>query len=66
MKIIKIKEYNDLKELKEINEKKFIMNLEECILSQKERVIDFLCGLTFFNGSMKKINRDEYEIHVEV
>lgn len=65
MENIKIKNYSDLEKIKELNVNKFIINLKDCELKQKERVIDFFCGLTFLHGSMKKINSNEFEIRIE-
>lgn len=64
MKIIKINTYGELEKIKEIKEKKFIIDLEDCTSKQCERIIDFMCGLTFLNGSMRKLNKNEYEIKI--
>ncbi len=60
MKKIKITSYNDLKEL--IKENEFIVDIKDVPLNQKSRIIDFLSGLTFINGSLKKESVDTYEV----
>lgn len=62
MKTIKINNYNELENLKEIDETEFIVDLSETIVEQKSRIIDFLCGLTFLKGTVKKLERDTYEV----
>lgn len=62
MKTIKINDYNELESIKEIEEKEFIVDLLETMVEQKRRIIDFLCGLTFLNGTFEKIEKDIYKI----
>lgn len=61
MKEIIIKDYKELSKLKVIKEKSFIVNLSNCIISKKRRIIDVLCGSTL-NGYIQKINKDMYKI----
>ena len=39
-------------------------NLEDCENTDRKRVIDFLSGLTFLNGSMCKITKNQFEIRL--
>lgn len=64
MEKIKFNAYKELEKIKEIGENEFIINLEDCPINQSRRIIDFFAGLTFLNGSMKKINNYEYEIKI--
>lgn len=66
MKKIKINNYEDLKKVRDIKEDIFIVNLKDCILSHKTRVIDFFGGLTFYHGSIKKLTCYEYEINLGI
>lgn len=65
MKTIKINTYSELEQFKKLNKKEFILDLKDCPANQTERIIDFMCGLTFLNGSMKKLNSCEYEIRID-
>ena len=62
MKMIKISKYKEL-EKRKIG-KHFIMDLEDCENTDRKRVIDFLSGLTFLNGSMCKITKNQFEIRL--
>lgn len=64
MKKIKIDVYGELEKIKEFKENEFIIDLEDCPLKQRERIMDFLSGLTFLNGSLKKLNNHEFEIKI--
>ena len=56
--------YSELEKIKELKENEFIVNLEDCSMSQRTRIIDFLSGLAFLNGSLKKINANEFEVKI--
>lgn len=64
MKRMKMNAYGDLEKIKEIKENEFILDLEDCPLKPRERIMDFLSGLTFLNGSLKKLNNHEFEIKI--
>lgn len=64
MKKIKMNVYSELEKIKELKENEFIVNLEDCSMSQRTRIIDFLSGLAFLNGSLKKINANEFEVKI--
>ena len=51
-----IKNYSDLEKV----ENNMIVDLSELSPKLALRAIDFLLGLTFKNGSLKKISRDKY------
>lgn len=42
----------------------FIIDLNNCNIKERERVIDFFSGLTFLNGSIKKLSCNEFEVTV--
>lgn len=63
---ININTYQDIEKLKNNFENEFIINIEKCDLKTKERIIDFLSGLVFLKGSLKKINKNEYKVVIEV
>ena len=63
---IKLKKYQDIENLKNDLENEFIINLEECDKKARVRIIDFLSGLAFQKGSLKKINKDEFQVIIEV
>ncbi len=60
MKTIKINNYRDVEQLKSLEDKELRVNLETCEASQRTRVIDFLAGMTFKKGSLKKVKAYEY------
>lgn len=64
--IIKLEKYQDIEKLRVNLENEFVVNLEECDLKGKERIIDFLSGLVFLKGSLKKINKNEYRVVIEL
>lgn len=64
MKKIKIDSYSALEKIKELEENEFIINLEDCPINQRKRIVDFLGGLTFLNGSLKKMNSNEFEVKI--
>ncbi len=64
--IIKLEKYQDIEKLRVNLENEFVVNLEECDLKAKERIIDFLSGLVFLKGHLKKINKNEYKVVIEV
>jgi len=53
--------YDDIFDLVK-RENKFIVSLKKLPLKHKLRVIDFLSGLTFTNGTIKKVEVDVFEI----
>lgn len=64
MNTIKINSYKDLENIEIKND--FIVDLTNCEAKDKKRVFDFLCGLTFLNGSISKISKNQFAIHLAV
>lgn len=68
MKVLKIKNYEDIKNIKGdlytifFGESDYIIDLEECSTSNRKRVIDFLSGLVYLNGTLEKINKNQFAI----
>ncbi len=65
MKVV-IEKYEDMEQLKNHLENDWIVNLEKCDIKTRRRVIDFLSGFAFLNGSLKKLNKDEYEVTLQI
>lgn len=63
MKTMKINHYNELEKLK--GEKQFIIDIKDANANIKIRIIDFISGLTFMNGNLKKIEQDTYEVIID-
>ncbi len=62
---IEIEKYQDIEKLRNNLENEFIVNLEKSDLKNRTRIIDFLGGMIFQKGSLKKLNKDEYEVIIE-
>lgn len=62
MEILKITNYNDIENIKNYLGNDFIVDLEDCDVSVKRRVMDFLSGLLYLNGKLEKINRDQFAV----
>ena len=60
MKILKITKYNDLNDVNNYLGQDFIVDLEECRMAIRTRVIDFLSGLVYLNGKLEKKNKDQF------
>lgn len=60
---MKIKSYNDIEKLGNLlKESDLVVDLSECELKTRTRVLDFITGITFYNGSIKKIDKDNFNI----
>lgn len=59
MKKIKVE---SLKELSNLKEKDFIVNLKNLDNSRKKAAIYYLAGMVALSGNLKKINADEFMI----
>lgn len=66
MKIVEIKNLDMLKELKVMKGEEFIVDFENCKNNDKIKIIYFLSGLTFINGSLKKIASGKFEIRISI
>ena len=65
MNKIKINNFVELENIREeLNDSKFIIDLEEAEIAERKRVMDFFTGMTYLKGSMKKINANEFEISI--
>lgn len=55
-----IEKYGDLRNIKD----NMIVDLSKLNLKTKTRVIDFLAGLTFKNGSLKKLESNKFLVRI--
>lgn len=62
MKTIKIRKFSDIEDLANNLEERIIVDFSECENKIKIRALDFLTGLTFENGSLKKLSTSEFMI----
>lgn len=58
--MIVLNKYSDIYDIAK-NERKFIVNISKLPIKQRLRVVDFLCGLSYINGSLIKLNSDTYK-----
>ena len=58
--MIILNNYSDIYDIAK-EEREFIVNISKLPIKQRLRVVDFLCGLSFINGSLEKINADTYK-----
>lgn len=65
MNKMEISSFKELESLKNrLQENKFTIDLGNCEVREREKVIDFFAGLTFLNGEICKITKDEFEITI--
>ena len=60
MKVLKITNYNDVENIKDYLENDFAVDLENCSISVKRRVMDFLSGLLYQKGKLEKVNKNQF------
>lgn len=61
---MKINSYNDVENIAEIlKEKDVVIDLEDC--KDRIRVLDFISGITYYNGSVKKLTKDTFEVSLK-
>lgn len=60
MKTLKILCYGDVVKVSDYAGDDFVVDLEDCAIGEKKRVIDFLAGLTFLNGALEKRNKNQF------
>lgn len=60
MYVYEIGEYTDIKNIKMKIGGQFIINLTNADLREREKIICFFSGLTFFNGTLKKQSKNEF------
>lgn len=58
-----LKKYQDIYDIAK-NENSFIVDLSKLDIKQRLRVIDFLSGLSFKNGSLEKLNNYTFDVVV--
>ena len=58
-----LKKYQDIYDIAK-NENSFIVDLSKLDIKQRLRVIDFLLGLSFKNGSLEKLNNYTFDVVV--
>ena len=61
--MITINKLNDVYDIAKYNDC-FIVNLSNLSLNNRLRVIDFLFGISFKNGSLKKIDKDTFKVYI--
>lgn len=59
--MITINMLNDIYDIAK-NNNNFTVNLSKLSIRERLRVIDFLLGLSFKNGTLKKINKDTFKV----
>lgn len=65
MNKIEISSFKEIGNLKgKLQENKFTIDLSNCENKERVRVVDFFAGLTFFNGAICKLTKDEFEITI--
>ena len=62
MQVYEIEKYSNIQNKKKKKGNQFIINLTHTDLKEREKIICFLSGLTFLNGTLKKQNKDEFLI----
>lgn len=61
MRKIELKNFGQIDELREdFMEEEFVVNLVNCEIKERVKVMGFLSGLTFKSGTLKKLNKDEF------
>lgn len=66
MNKVELSSYLELEKLKDaLQQNTIVVDVSNCNVKERIRVIDFLNGLTFFNGSIKKIKCNEFQITLE-
>lgn len=65
MKKIELNKFSELEKLGEIlKENKIVIDLNNCDMKERIRIIDFFAGITFLNGSLEKLSPNEFKITV--
>ncbi len=59
MIILKIKNYEDIRNVEKYFNQDFIVDFKECNNNIRKRVIDFLAGFVYLERGLKKINKDQ-------
>lgn len=65
MNKVEVNSFRELENLKDyLQQNTIVIDLNKCNIKERERVIDFFSGLTFLNGSIKKLSCNEFEVTV--
>lgn len=65
MNKVEVNTFGELENLKDyLQQNTIVIDLNNCNIKERERVIDFFSGLTFLNGSIKKLSCNEFEVTV--
>lgn len=65
MNKVEVNSFGELENLKDyLQQNTIVIDLNNCNIKERERVIDFFSGLTFLNGSIKKLSCNEFEVTV--
>lgn len=62
MNTLKILKYEDLKDINQYEGKNCIINLEQCDIKLRRRVMDFFNGHMQSSGEIEKISKDKFII----
>lgn len=64
MKKIEINRFGEVEKFEEKlkQEKDFIIDLNNCDIKERIRIIDFFCGVAFLNGKIKKLSPNQFEV----
>lgn len=60
MKVLKITNFNEVENIKNYLGNDFIVDLEDCGISVKRRIMDFLAGLLYQKGKLEKVNKNQF------
>lgn len=62
MEKIEINSFCELEKIKNLRGGECIVNLCNCSFRERLRIVDFLCGLTFLDGYIRKLSCNEFEV----
>lgn len=63
MVILKMENYKDIKIIKDYSkENMIVVDVENCLVSHRKRIVDFLGGLSYLNCKLTKRNKNQYVI----
>ena len=59
---MKLKRFSDLSKVLKKDDECITIDLSDASMKEHLRIIDFLCGLTYFNGHLNKLERNIYQV----
>ena len=62
---MKLKRFSDLSKVIKVKEESIIIDVSLANMKERLRIVDFLCGLTYFNGSLKKLENSKYLVSLK-